>query len=398
MGADQSKPKSSRHQKPAASQPTCSRSFHDVVEDEGTPVDTDVIGGQALEGGEAADGLVPEDQRLQFSLSGLPEETSECAEAELICIGKVESRYKHPKYPEDQLKEDNLSDDDQRSRQADDIDTCDISDDDKPSHEADDIDTNDIEQEKLREENNFAVCTKALPVIRNEQNQLKKKATKDIDDNRLHCADAETDNRVTEIMSNIIFLPDKTKGASPKRYGPKRLGSPGRLEDFPQVDDSSDEENKYVEQDKDKNTIGEIQRITYGDDNTREKNAKPPDVGILNNSPGEESQRGIVFVDDHFGLDTGATASGVSDCFQTGNQQTAPTADFNQNQHSQENSHNKLIGEQNTAEVITQTSSSLPDRRGMQKTFTENGIKQTTHLYNKTCETAQSLFEKNESK
>ncbi|XP_060583333.1 uncharacterized protein LOC132739603 isoform X2 [Ruditapes philippinarum] len=181
--------------------------------------------------------------------------------------------------------------------------------------------------------------------------KFKKKVTSENEDNRCHYdVDDEKfphESIVKSIFTNVIFLPDKSKGASPKRYGPKRLGSiyDGISEDD-NVDDNSSEctaddksaENIPIPQETenvtDTNILetvaeGEIKtdiiktpvakkeilfdefikdKSKVNNVNTKTVDGKKEEA-IIDQVNGTEN---LLFVEDHFGLYTGAMAEGIS--------------------------------------------------------------------------------------
>ncbi|KAL4228057.1 E3 ubiquitin-protein ligase mib2 [Mactra antiquata] len=153
----------------------------------------------------------------------------------------------------------------------------------------------------------------------NAPSQFKKRITPDEIDNRLIFINDDGQSCSTNnLYSNVIFLPDKSKGASPKRYGGKRLG---RLSDDVKLEesDSDDDINKsYVDKcevsDTDKNcgvttsvntTCKETIENTNNTSEDDNENIVKLDHTFVDTNV-------LTFMDDHFGLYTGSEATGFS--------------------------------------------------------------------------------------
>jgi len=181
------------------------------------------------------------------------------------------------------------------------------------------------------EQRNYAATNRLMEIRLDTSGLYKRRATHDIDDNRRNYSilDTKEDDlrdkaSLPLILSNIMFLPTKSKGAAPKRYGPRRLGTRPKSPMVDQSDSELDEDEdisfNVSESDvslteiSDKminrsdsmkvlcdQTISEYEAATEGQ--------LELDSGQVNHN---QSQEGITFVEDHFGLYTGAVASGFS--------------------------------------------------------------------------------------
>ncbi|XP_045216420.2 uncharacterized protein LOC123566429 [Mercenaria mercenaria] len=190
-----------------------------------------------------------------------------------------------------------------------------------------------------------------LPMHFDSGGHLKKKVTFENEDNRCKCDLADTDCASSTlrqtIFTNVIFLPDKSKGASPKRYGPKRLGSiyDGMPDDDNENNDDEEEEFKVnqnieithdIEKGADvQNSLTNAESKTHSDivetfvSKQERKGAdafkaisaadrsvkNSTDEDIKANIP-DQVNGSLNFVDDHFGLYTGSLAEGISEEFQ----------------------------------------------------------------------------------
>lgn len=183
----------------------------------------------------------------------------------------------------------------------------------------------------VKEENDklhlLAEANRKLEIKKDKTGKFKRKSTKE-DDNRISFDNSEVElpsskHRTLPPLSNIIFLPDKSKGASPKRYGPKRLGSVPR-ENLPAISESSTESSSLscnsdtdsVTNDISSEAVKRSESMTVlcspnqSDESpdTQSPYCKLPEI----KGPFDHSEEQFTFIEDHFGLETGSIASGIS--------------------------------------------------------------------------------------
>ena len=209
------------------------------------------------------------------------------------------------------------------------------------------------DRNKVPQDIKAAKETFELPLQLDSEGKFKKKATSENDDNRRQC-DIDDDIFVVKpIFTNIIFLPDKSKGASPKRYGPKRLGS--IYDGISEEDKDSDKNSEsvaddkslqnitmpgHIEMDADMNVLQTVAEREKEPDNVetavsrdgREVEDLIKDGSKMNRDetnttygkneetiPDEKISTDLCFVEDHFGFYTGSLAEGLSKEFRDEN-------------------------------------------------------------------------------
>ena len=147
-----------------------------------------------------------------------------------------------------------------------------------------------------------------------------KKLTAASNDNRFTLQMDGSDNDISlmkpyGIYSNVMFLPDKSKGASPKRYGPKRLGMQSVVKVSSQNSDNESESSRLnslnLEDDQNLNVDNALEQSTITQCTVPKVNLQT----ISSSQSGlatESFENDLEFDDDHFGLFTGAVACGVT--------------------------------------------------------------------------------------
>ncbi|KAH3843510.1 hypothetical protein DPMN_117029, partial [Dreissena polymorpha] len=166
--------------------------------------------------------------------------------------------------------------------------------------------------------NSYAICTSALPLSFDSEGVLKRKVTRGDEDNRTVTILDIGRKKENMILPNVIFFPDKSKGASPKRYGPKRLGKKKEHFMSPEVMDITSEVDSLSDGSVDIERPGECSSHA-GDVVTNNGQSRCEDNAPLSASEScaesDDVKDELEFTEDHFGFYTGSVATGISEHF-----------------------------------------------------------------------------------